>query len=523
MSSIVKNLKLKTKFMCAGLMLLLTTIISIWGMMEIAKANHLQKLERDHIEYSTLLYFRAQEYLSLIEEGSKNALVKAEDLLNRKADAPQNMGVRKLLENTLKQPVAVFEDTNFLEEALFTWFGFGGAFDASAKDIKDCGVVKNAIDSFRNNSIGLEQFKREFSEGVRQITINSCKFGPIVYDAGIFIKNLMVTLAIVILTLTGLYIFYLARMIIIPAKEAQAFAQQIANGDLRKRIKVDQTDEIGQLMESMNIISEKMGESIGQVIEASQLVAEGTSEQAAAVEETSAALEEIASMSKQNAGNADQADDLTKKVVIVVAKAAESMEQLTKSMDAISKASDETKNIVKTIDEIAFQTNLLALNAAVEAARAGEAGAGFAVVSEEVRNLALRSAEAAKGTSALIDETAKKVTNGASIALSTNEYFSKVAEQVKKVGALVNEITVASNEQAEGVTQTSKGMAEMDNVVQQNAARAEELAAIAGIFKTAHGTAAHSVGNKGKMATVLSNNNAYMFDNQVSVTQGKGC
>nr|MBL0700692.1 hypothetical protein [Desulfobacterales bacterium] len=439
MGNIIKNLTLKTKFMCAGLMLLLTAIISIWGMMEIAKANHLQKLERDHIEYSTLLYFRAQKYVSLMEEGSKDALVRAEGLLNREADAPQSMGIRQLLENTLKQPVAVFEDTNFLEEALFTWFGFGGAFDASAKDIKDCGDVKNAIDSFRNNSVGLEQFKREFNEAVRQITVNSCKFAPIVYGAGIFTKKLMITLAIVIIAFTGLFMFYLARMIIIPATEARAFAEQIANGDLSGRIQVDQADEIGQLMDCMNTISEKVGESIGQVIESSQQVAEGTSEQAAAVEETSAALEEISSMSKQNAANADQADKLTNNVVLVVTEAAGSMGQLTKSMDAISRASDETQNIVKTIDEIAFQTNLLALNAAVEAARAGEAGAGFAVVAEEVRNLALRSAEAAKGTSALIDETAKKVSNGASLALTTNEQFSKVKEQAQKVGALVNE------------------------------------------------------------------------------------
>jgi methyl-accepting chemotaxis protein len=213
-----------------------------------------------------------------------------------------------------------------------------------------------------------------------------------------------------------------------------------------------------------------------EVSTASQSMAEGASEQAAAIEETSSSLEEMSSMTRLNAENAVQANAMMNEVKKVVGRADESMQTLTKSMNDIAMASEETSKIVKTIDEIAFQTNLLALNAAVEAARAGEAGAGFAVVAEEVRNLAIRAAEAAKNTAGLIEGTVKKIKEGTELVNRTNRDFLDVADRSAKVADLVGEISAANTEQAEGINQVNKAVAEMDKVVQQNAANAEELA-----------------------------------------------
>jgi methyl-accepting chemotaxis protein len=233
---------------------------------------------------------------------------------------------------------------------------------------------------------------------------------------------------------------------------------------------------ITRAIEGLSEASDQVASASNEVSSASQSLAEGSSEQAASIEETSSSLEEMSAMTKQNADNANQANSLMSEANRVVKRANESMAQLTTSMGDISKASEETSKIIKTIDEIAFQTNLLALNAAVEAARAGEAGAGFAVVADEVRNLAMRAADAAKNTAALIEDSVKKIKDGTELVNVTNEAFGEVAKSAGKVSDLVDEIAAASNEQAQGIDQINSAVTEMDKVTQQNAANAEESA-----------------------------------------------
>jgi methyl-accepting chemotaxis protein len=216
-----------------------------------------------------------------------------------------------------------------------------------------------------------------------------------------------------------------------------------------------------------------------QVSAASQTLAEGSGEQAASIEETGASLEEMSSMTKRNAENAQKANDLARQTRATADKGAADMQEMNTAMQAIKTSSDDIAKIIKTIDEIAFQTNILALNAAVEAARAGEAGLGFAVVADEVRNLAQRSAQAAKETAAKIEGAIGKTGQGVEISRKVAETLNKIVTSARQVDELAAEVAGASQEQTQGITQINSAVGQMDKVTQSNAASAQESAAAA--------------------------------------------
>ncbi len=217
----------------------------------------------------------------------------------------------------------------------------------------------------------------------------------------------------------------------------------------------------------------------GQIAGSGQELASGASQQAASLEETSASLEEMSGMTRRNAAGAQDAKQLAGRVRTVVDHGTTSMRQMTAAMDGIKTSSAEIAKIIKTIDEIAFQTNILALNAAVEAARAGEAGAGFAVVAEEVRALAQRSATAARETADKIAAALAKSDEGARTSNEVAGVLTQIVEQVRKMDTLVGEIATASAEQSQGIDQVNRAVSEMDKITQSNAASAEESAAAA--------------------------------------------
>jgi methyl-accepting chemotaxis protein len=223
----------------------------------------------------------------------------------------------------------------------------------------------------------------------------------------------------------------------------------------------------------------QVAQAATQVNAASQSLAQGTSEQAASLEETSASLEEITSMTSRNAESAATAKTLANLTRTAAEAGSGDMQTMTSAMDAIKTSSDAIAKIIKTIDEIAFQTNILALNAAVEAARAGEAGAGFAVVAEEVRALAQRCAQAARETTASIEDSIHKAENGVEISGKVAVALQQIVENARKVDELIAEIATASKEQSQGLNQIVTAVAQMDKVTQSLAAGSEESAASA--------------------------------------------
>jgi methyl-accepting chemotaxis protein len=229
----------------------------------------------------------------------------------------------------------------------------------------------------------------------------------------------------------------------------------------------------------LNAGAEQTASAAGQVSSASQTLAEGASEQAASLEETSSSLEEISSMTKRNAASATQAKELAGQTRAAADNGATDMEEMKRAMDAIKSSSDGISKIIRTIDDIAFQTNILALNAAVEAARAGEAGMGFAVVAEEVRNLAQRSAESAKETASRIEDSVTRSAHGVAICNKVAVTLGEIVGKARQVDTLVAEIALASNEQTQGIEQVNTAVSQMDKVTQSNAAGAEESAAAA--------------------------------------------
>jgi methyl-accepting chemotaxis protein len=359
-------------------------------------------------------------------------------------------------------------------------------------------AIKGADKAIAKALNGLQEIARE----------NATTTGLSITDRVNWTGNLIVLLTAAAVALSTLCAWLVTRSITTPINAAVKVAQTVAAGDLTSHIDVNSTNETGQLLQALKGMNSSLIKIVGEVrsgtdtiATASSQIAAGnldlssrTEEQASSLEETASSMEELTRTVKQNADNAHHANQLAVSASVVAVKGGTVVAQVVETMSSINASSKKIVDIIGVIDGIAFQTNILALNAAVEAARAGEQGRGFAVVASEVRNLAQRSAAAAKEIKALIGDSVEKVDAGAKLVDQAGATMGEIVESVKRVTDIMSEITAASAEQSSGIEQINQAISQMDQVTQQNAALVEQAAAAAESLQEQAGALAQVVG-----------------------------
>lgn len=350
--------------------------------------------------------------------------------------------------------------------------------DAKALLVGDMKYPAEALQTSIDNLLDLK------IEAAKVTSENNTNVG----NKAIVLMIIFICSGFIISLLVGLFI---SSTISKPVNKIAKIAALIAKGDLNVDVDIHSKDEIGHLADSFRLMSDNLNEvmsnisfaseqvSVGskQVSESSVMLAQGASEQASSIEELTASIEEISAQTTLNAENATQANKLSDNIKTTATEGTEQMHLMLNAMDEINSSSASISKIIKVIDEIAFQTNILALNAAVEAARAGQHGRGFAVVAQEVRNLAARSANAAKETTELIEGSVVKVQNGTKIAHDTANALKTIVDGIGSAADLVNQIATSSIEQSSALTQIKQSIVLVSEVVQNNSSTAEESSA----------------------------------------------
>ncbi|SFN17919.1 methyl-accepting chemotaxis protein [Variovorax sp. OV329] len=490
------NLKIATKLMVAfGAVLVLTVFVGLFSVAQLSKVNDLSTDIADNWMPSTrsLLEMKASMARFRQQEVQFVGALTEDDFTYYEKGMAEGwerwMKFRSAYEKLVSSP----EEKSIFAEYLKN-------MDAYAQEHKKIVVATRAqregqADSLsRGESLRIYREMMSLLDKMVQLNVDG---GEAASDTASRVyansRNLILGILLVCVVLGMLLALTIARIVAKPLTEAVRVAQAVAGGDLGSRIEVNTRDETGQLLGALRemntslvrIVSEvrtgtdTIATASGQIASGNQDLSSRTEEQASSLEQTAASMEQLTSTVKQNADNARQANQLAVSASEVAVKGGTVVGQVVDTMASINASSKKIVDIIGVIDGIAFQTNILALNAAVEAARAGEQGRGFAVVASEVRNLAQRSAAAAKEIKGLIDDSVGKVQAGSELVGEAGHTMQEIVGSVKRVTDIMGEITAASLEQTQGIDQINQAISQMDQVTQQNAALVEEAAAAA--------------------------------------------
>jgi len=491
----ISNFKIGTRLAAGfGIVLVLLLVVAAVTVIRIQNINVATSKMLDDRYVKVMLAKSIQDEVNVQARFIRNATIGANDAAELNASLGKvDASVQKNTEmmERLKGLINTEEGTRMFAAMTEARSGYGQARDAAIKLLRDgqaeaAGqyVLKDLrppqtrfFDSLKAMVALQERLMQESGEEVRANT------------SAAFMSTVVLSS---IATLTAIIIaVVITRSITIPVNRAVEVARTVAAGDLTSRIVVTTKDEIGMLLASLGEMNDNLKKIVGEVRNGTEEIASATTEvatgnmdlssrteqQASALEETASSMEELTSTVRQNSENARVANQLAQSATAVAVRGGDVVSQVVSTMESINTSASKIVDIIAVIDGIAFQTNILALNAAVEAARAGEQGRGFAVVASEVRNLAQRSASAAKEIKVLIGASVDRVQDGNKLVSTAGETMSEVVESVRKLTAIVGEITTAGREQETGIEQINEAITSMDSVTQQNAALVEEAAA----------------------------------------------
>jgi len=486
---------LKTSVKLISCFILVALVSAIVGFISLTNINKLE-------QYDTILYNNATVPLS--EVGEMNALYQQSQMYVRDmilenntdkinlayANIQQNISDIKNIMNSFKSKIARDEVQSLFEEFSYVLESYNNnvekALDLCIKN-RDREAYIFVTSEMRDSSDAVYNTLQEIVKLNLELAKEQFDQNKAIAETASITMSIAIVIAIVLAIALGIFV---SNSIAKPLRHLVEVANQIAEGNLDVSVGISTKDEIGvlasafdrmadnlnDLISSINLAAEQVAAGSRQLSESSFALSQGASEQASTIEQLTASLEEISTQTKQNADNSAEANNLAGMAKETALKGNKQMQDMMAAMDEIQKSSRNINNIIKVIDDIAFQTNILALNAAVEAARAGQHGRGFAVVADEVRTLASRSANAAKETTELIETSISNIERGTEIAKKTSDALDKIVEDVTKVASLVENIAVASKEQAAGISQINEGISLVSEVVQKNSATAEESA-----------------------------------------------